>query len=211
MNPPNFNRVARIYRWAEYAALGPLLQRVRTYFVPALVSARQTLVLGDGDGRFLHALLHSNAHTDATAIDGSRTMLRLLEQRNAFAASRLRTQEADLRHFEPSSDSDLVVTHFVLDCFAQGDVDALIRRVAKHTTPHACWVVSDFGLPRTPIARCAATLYISALYMTFRVLTGLQTRALPHHAEALRSTGFERIERKEWMGGFLFTELWQRR
>ena len=55
---PNFDRVARLYRWAEYLLLGPLLARTRKHFLPQLTSATHALVLGDGDGRFLAHLLH---------------------------------------------------------------------------------------------------------------------------------------------------------
>ena len=43
---PNFDRVARGYRWAEYLALGPLLERTRTRHLDALPGAGQALVLG---------------------------------------------------------------------------------------------------------------------------------------------------------------------
>ena len=44
----NFDRLARPYRWLEYATFGRTLERCRFHFLPALTSARRALVLGDG-------------------------------------------------------------------------------------------------------------------------------------------------------------------
>jgi hypothetical protein len=113
--PPNFDSVARIYRWAEYLTLGPLLQRTRTHFLPRLLHCRQALVLGDGDGRFLARLFQQNPNLQAVAVDTSSTMLQLLAQRcptaqtvradamtfiEAFASPHLNNNEAS-PHFTP--------------------------------------------------------------------------------------------------------------
>ena len=78
---PNFDRVARVYRWAEYLSLGPLLQRTRTHFLPQLATSKRAFVLGDGDGRFLCKLLAQNKDLYATTVDSSAQMLALLRAR----------------------------------------------------------------------------------------------------------------------------------
>ena len=78
---PNFNRIARPYRWLEYLTLGPALTRCRTHFLPQLAACRTALVLGDGDGRFLAGLLAANPDLRADAVDTSATMLQLLTRR----------------------------------------------------------------------------------------------------------------------------------
>lgn len=209
--PASFDAVARVYRWAEYAALGPLLERVRMHFLPRLADRREARVLGDGDGRFLAALLRANPAVRATAVDASAGMLALLEKRCAFAAKRLRVERADILSAEwPATPPDLVVTHFVLDCFAQEEVDQIARAVARYAAPDAVWLVSDFGRPRSRMLTPFAAAYIRALYLAFRVLTGLRTQRLPDTERALSLAGFTRVERREWMSGFLYTELWAR-
>jgi SAM-dependent methyltransferase len=207
---PNFDRVARIYRWAEYAALGPLLQRARTHFLPQLEDRHHALVLGDGDGRFLAALLRANPNLHATAVDFSAEMLTLLRQRCAFAADRLTTLHADILTFTPSTPADLIVTHFVLDCFPQPTLDRLTHALAQHTTPHTLWLVSDFGHPRSRVFAPFAALYIRTLYLAFRILTNLRTHQLPDPSRALSLAGFTRTARRDWLNGFLYTELWHR-
>ena len=130
---PNFNRVARIYRWAEYMSLGPLLQRTRTHFLPQLGERRAALLFGDGDGRFLVRLFDQNLAVHATAIDISATMLQLLRRRCSAFEARLQTIQASALDAEVPAGTDLVVTHFFLDCLTQAEVESLAQNIASRT------------------------------------------------------------------------------
>ena len=208
---PNFDRVARIYRWAEYLALGPLLERTREHYLPQLDACRQALVLGDGDGRFLARLLHRNRGLQAVAVDTSAMMLHLLRSRCAFAADRLRTTQASALTLNPPPNTDLVVTHFFLDCLTQPEIDNLTQRIAGQLPPGALWLVSDFAIPSNTALRPIAKLNIASLYLAFRLLTGLRTQQLPNPQSALTAAGLVRIARYERLGGLLYTEIWQHR
>lgn len=208
---PNFDRVARIYRWAEYLALGPLLERTREHYLPQLTPCRHALLFGDGDGRFLARLLQRNKNLQATAVDSSATMLQLLRNRCAFAADRLTPINASAFDFSVPSDTDLIVTHFFLDCLTQPELEILAQRIAHNVRPGSLWLVSDFAVPDNAALRPLAKLYIASLYFGFRLLTGLRIRQLPDPHTALTSAGFIRTAHHERLGGLLYTELWQRR
>jgi SAM-dependent methyltransferase len=100
---PNFNRIARIYRWAEYLTLGPLLIRTRNHFLPQLTHCRRALILGDGDGRFTANLLERQPKLHAFAVDTSATMLSLLRQRCRHSISRLQTLQASALDLFPTT------------------------------------------------------------------------------------------------------------
>jgi ubiquinone/menaquinone biosynthesis C-methylase UbiE len=209
----DFDRVARIYRWAEYASLGPLLQRARKHFLPELRACRRAMVLGDGDGRFLARLMAQNTEMQAVAIDTSVAMLELL-RRNCMRAAqdaetRPRLALASALETMPAPETDLIVTHFFLDCLAQSEVDTLTKSYAARLRPGTLWVVSDFALPHAPWLRPLAAAYIRALYFAFRVLTGLRVTRLPDAQTALERAGFTRVLRKEFARGLVYTELWR--
>lgn len=205
-----FDRIARPYRLLEYLTLGQLLERTRLHFLPHLLTARNALIFGDGDGRFLARLFAANPVVHATAIDVSREMLRLLRQRCSADADRLSTCQIDALCFTPPEGQryDLVVTHFFLDCLTQTDIEVLVRRLTPALAPHTLWVVSDFQVP-PGLLRWPAELFVRGLYLAFRILTGLQTTQLPHPASALETAGFRCIGKQRLMAGILTTELWQ--
>jgi ubiquinone/menaquinone biosynthesis C-methylase UbiE len=210
---PDFDRVARIYHWAEYASLGPLLQRARTHFLPQLRECRQALALGDGDGRFLARLMAQNPEMQTVAVDTSARMLELLRKNCAYAApdaeKRLTLVHASALETMPPPETDLIVSHFFLDCFTQEDVDTLAQSYAAMLKPGTLWVVSDFALPRAMWLRPFAAAYIRMLYFAFQMLTGLRVTRLPEIGAALERAGFARVELREFAGGLIYTELWR--
>jgi hypothetical protein len=229
--PPNYNGIARAYRWLEYLTLGPLLQRTRTAHLARLQSSQQALILGDGDGRFTAALLATNPAIHIQAVDASAVMLHLLQTRCAPFNPRLTITQTDIRDpthyipgapsqtapsFEvgsnaqpPTSTPDLVVTHFVLDCLTQPEVDSLIAQLTPHLTPKALWLVSDFSIPAGPM-HWPARIYVRLLYLAFRILTGMTPTRLPNHALPLTRSGFTLIAERRLLFGILISQLWQR-
>lgn len=207
-----FDRVALLYRVMEYLSFGPLLERCRFFHLPALLSCRRALVIGDGDGRFLARLLPANPQLHADAVDSSPAMLRLLAGRVAAmgAQDRLTTLCADARTSLPAASGyDLVVTHFFLDCLSAAEAEQLIARVRARLAPGALWLVSEFQVPAAGRLRAwLARSVIAALYAAFRLLTGLTVRQIPPWRESLALSGFHCEAARTWLGGLLVSELW---
>ncbi len=207
---PNFDRIARAYRWLEYGTLGPLLERTREHFLPRLTECRAALVLGDGDGRFTARMMAMHPEMRVHAVDLSPAMMKLLETRVARvgARERLRTTVGNALQFEPDGQVDLVVTHFSLDCLTQQEVELLVSRLRPDLSAGALWLVSDFQAP-VGWLQVPCKLLIRGLYLAFRVLTGLRATRVPAYQETLRLAGFVRVGEHLEMGGLLTTELWQ--
>jgi hypothetical protein len=53
----SFDRLAPHYRWLEWVLAGRKLQRCRTAFLDEIGRADATLLVGEGNGRFLGELL----------------------------------------------------------------------------------------------------------------------------------------------------------
>jgi SAM-dependent methyltransferase len=221
MNPtqPNFNSIARPYRFLEYLTLGPTLQNCRIHFLPALLQQKSALILGDGDGRFLSKLLAAHPTLQADAVDASSSMLDLLQARchaaypTAHSIARLTTHHTDalsfVRALPPTRHYDLIVTHFFLDCLTQSELDALIETLTPHLQPGTLWLLSDFRVPAHGFARPIARTLIRSLYLIFRLLTGLRTTRLPDHATPLTIAGLTLTHRHHSLAGLLTTEIWR--
>lgn len=212
MNRPlNFDRLAPLYRWMEWATFGPFLARARRAFLADTEQAKRALILGDGDGRFTVRLLRSNPHVQVDALDISPAMLAALLRRAGPHRPRIRTLAADLRAVPADAlqgPYDLVVTHFFLDCLSTAHIEALTQALRPHLAPNALWIVSEFATPATWFGRHVAHPLVSVLYWAFGLLTGLPIRRLPDYSQALQHAGFTRLRQKPWLQGLLVSEIW---
>jgi len=212
---PNFDSVARAYRWMEYFCFGRILERCRFHFLMRCAHARHALVLGDGDGRFTARFLALNPRVQVDAIDASPVMLAILRERARqncqHVDTRLLTIQSDIRRFTPTGkDYDVVISHFFLDCLTDSDVIALIKRLLPSMKQDAMWLVSEFAVPEKGCRRLAARMLIRSLYCAFFVLTGLHVRHIPNYSRAFVNNGFHLVEKAAYLGGMLITEVWER-
>ncbi|MGO9336178.1 MAG: class I SAM-dependent methyltransferase [Terracidiphilus sp.] len=211
--PPDFNRLARFYRWMEFFSFGPWLGLTRRTFLGDLVHCQHALVLGDGDGRFTGRLLQANPTIRVDAVDASGAMLQALLGRAASHADRVRVHVADVRAWQPTAPIaaapyDLIVTHFFLDCLTTEEIETLAEKLHSAVAPGALWIVSEFAIPPGWFGRFIALPLVSSLYFSFGWLTGLEVRSLPDHAAALLRSGFRRLDRRSRLGGLLIAERW---
>ncbi len=206
---PDFNGLAALYRWMEYATFGPWLCWCRCAFLPELKRSRRALVLGDGDGRFTARLLATNAMVQMDAVDASASMLRSLLRRTESHAYRVSVYCADACRWQAGSPPyDLIVTHFFLDCLTTAEVRNLAKRLRGAIAPGALWLVSEFAVPQNRFGRWIARPVVAVLYQAFGLLTGLKVRSLPDHVASLRDAGFTLEKRRTWLGGLLVSQLW---
>jgi hypothetical protein len=211
--PPNFNRIAGLYRWMEFFSFGPWLALTRRAFLPNLIHARHALVLGDGDGRFTARLLRENQSVRIDAVEASAAMLEALLCRAKRHAGRVQVHLADVRSWEPPAPVvappyDLIATHFFLDCLTTREILTLAGKLRSAVTGSALWVVSEFAIPPGSAGRLIVRPLLATLYFSFGVLTGLAVRTLPDHQHALRRAGFTLLEQRSRLGGLLIAELW---
>ncbi len=196
----NCDRIARWYRWLEYAGFGRALERRREAFLADVSTARRVLALGDGDGRALAALLKAAPNAKIDYIDISPRMLDLARARAGEDRVAYRHDDA-LTTPLPVNEYDLIVTHFFLDCFDQETQARLVARVTRAATPEARWLVSEFRRPG---------LLVRTLYLFFRAATGLKTQCLVDHHPLFYRHGFRLARTQSAWRGLLASELWQR-
>jgi SAM-dependent methyltransferase len=214
MTRPTFDRLAPLYRWLEWATYGGLLQWCRTAHLAELADRRRALVVGDGDGRFLAALLRANRAVTADSVDASPRMIALARREVARVpggSDRVRFLVADVRTDPlPAAGYDLVVTNFLLDCFPADQLKGVVQRLSRAAAPRARWVVGDFAEPAGRWRRAAARLVLAGMYAFFRAATGIPARRLVNPDPLLAAEGFVPLSRRERLGGFLVSTLWDR-
>ena len=121
-SPPNFDRLAGIYRWLEWLTFGPFLSLCRHAYLDRLNGRRRALIFGDGDGRFTAPFSAPIPNPDRGCRCQSCHAVATGPPRGLPRRSR-KTCSTDARAWNPSrSEYDLVVSHFFLDCLSTQEI-----------------------------------------------------------------------------------------
>lgn len=205
----NADPIARGYRFLEYATFGNLLWRTRTHYIDQLKDKHRILIAGEGDGRFLAALLNLNSQAQIDLYDNSAKMIELAKTRTKQHAHRLTFHQADLLKTEfPTNTYDAVVANFIFDCFNNDELTQLISKLKQSTAPDAIWLIGDFAIPASGLSRWTAMLLTKLLYAVFAITTELKTRNLPDYETLLWNAGLRRIDRYGRLAHLLTAQTW---
>ncbi len=209
----SFDRLASAYRTLETLAFGAALQRCRTALLEELQSARQILIVGEGNGRFLVELLRVNPEAQVVCLDSSQRMIGLAQARvrqerpDDVARVQFLCQSIAEVEFE-NGRYDGLVTNFFLDCF-ETSLPGVIAKIAQSATADATWLISDFRIPERGFGRWEAGFLIGVMYRFFRVFTRIEAARLTSWESSLHAHGFQRRRRELLRHGTLTSELWK--
>jgi len=143
------------------------------------------LIVGEGDGRFLCELLCVHPKTDIDCIDASERMLQLTRSRvrrtRPESMAHVRFFHQDILDWSPRHSYDLLVTHFLLDCFDSEELELIVAKLAETAREDAVEFVtipeSERRVVRLQINGRTIHAPTAALIYQFReVLAGRQTR-----------------------------------
>jgi ubiquinone/menaquinone biosynthesis C-methylase UbiE len=210
----SFDPVALHYRWLETVVFGAALQRSRTRWIGSLPTPKRALLVGEGNGRFLCELVKVHPETLIDCVDASPRMLACardrLRREAVDAGDKVLFLRRDIRSWAPSHAYDLVVSHFVLDCFERDDVEQIVEKLARAASPGAVWLLADFTVPPRGWPRAAARVLLAVMYGFFRVTAGIAARCLVDPAPYLEQSGFVLRSRSVIRAGTVRSDLWVR-
>jgi ubiquinone/menaquinone biosynthesis C-methylase UbiE len=208
----SFDPIATHYRWIETLAFGRALQRARTRWLPDIARPKHVLIVGEGDGCFLRELLRAHPKIRIDCADASANMLQLarkrIERSSPESLDHVRFLHRDIRKWSPTHAYDLLVTHFVLDCFPKEEMQMIVAKLAAAASNNAIWLLSDFTVPKQPLARLHATVWIHAMYAFFRLTTRISARTIVDPTPFLVDHGFVRIKRSLSRSRMIKSELY---
>ncbi|HSV63279.1 MAG TPA: class I SAM-dependent methyltransferase [Chthoniobacterales bacterium] len=208
----SFDAIAPWYRALETIAFGNALQRARVACLDAIGSPRRALIVGEGNGKFLAALLQRQPLIRIDCVDGSERMLELARghvlQRVSDEISRVAFLQHDVTTWTPNDRYDLIVTHFLLDCFSVQQVGSIIAKLAQAAAPNATWLLADFRIPEAGFARAHARAGLAVMYRFFRSVARIEARELVDPSPFLRAEGFVLERQILFRFGMLKSELW---
>lgn len=211
----SFDALAPWYRTLEGIAFGNALQRCRVACLGEIAAPRCALIVGEGNGRFLSELLRLHPGVEVDCIDASDRMLRLARkrvEREPGDGKRVRFLHEDiLSWIAPERHYDLVVTHFVLDCFPEAELAGVVKKLARAATDDARWLHADFCLPARGVARLRARGCLATMYWFFRITARIPASELIDPTPFLRAEGFALARQHFFRRGMLKSEMWERK
>jgi SAM-dependent methyltransferase len=207
----SFDALAPCYRALETITFGDSLQRARVAFLGEIGSPRRGLIVGEGNGRFLAELLRTQPAIEVDCVDASKRMLQLARQRLGRDAKRVRFLREDIRSWRPlHGQYDLIVTHFLLDCFTADHVADIVTKLSLAATTNTLWLLADFRIPSAGFNRLRARVWLATMYAFFRVAAGIEARQLVDPSPFLRAAGFTLERQSLFRHRMLKSELWRR-
>ncbi|MDP0494795.1 MAG: class I SAM-dependent methyltransferase [Verrucomicrobiota bacterium JB024] len=208
---PGFDRVARLYPRLERLAYGQRLERGRRAFLPELAACRNLLLLGEGNGRFLQALLTANPSCTTTVVEISPRMIACARARLA-PKQRTRVswiEGSALNAGLPDAAFDAVVTHYLFDLFEPADQARLLQRGLKALAPGGLWQDTEFQTDGpTRLARLRNRLLLTASYRFLGALCDFPARRLADHLPLMLAAGLT-LEREQGFGHHFTARLWR--
>lgn len=211
----SFDAIAPWYRTLEWIAFGDALQHCRVACLGEIAAPHRALVVGEGNGRFLCELLRLHPEVEVDCIDASQRMLqsarKRVEQELRNRGERIRFLHHDIASWSPPQHQyDLVVTHFVLDCFPEAALAGITKKLALAATADANWLLADFCVPHKGMARLRARGWLTAMYLFFRITARIEARELVDPTPLMRAEGFVLARQHPFRKGMLKSEMWRR-
>ena len=209
----SFDHIAFLYRFLEGMAFGPLLQRARVIHLEQIASAKEILLAGEGNGRFLEALLSVNPHCRVTCIDKSRAMLDLARNRiRKSDEKRVCFKNIDLTSAcLPSVRYDAIVTHFFLDCFSCPTLKLLLPKLAACLNQNGMWLLADFIDPsKQGMLGLFQRSAMRFMYAFFKSTCSIEAHELCDPKDMLLSLGMQETKRQTYLKGWIISLVYEK-
>lgn len=210
----SFDRIAPHYRWLERILAGEKLQCCRLAFLEEIPVPETILILGEGHGRALAACCRQFPHAAITVVEASARMIATAREylrKDGLSVARVHFLHINaLTWTPPVAAYDLIVTHFFLDCFNPEQLARFIPVLARAARPQANWLVADFQMAPSGLARLRSQAILALMYAFFRCTTRLSASRLADPSPWLTAAGFRPHRKQSWEWGLLHTTWWHR-
>ena len=208
-----FDRIASTYGLLENLAFGKSLQKARIAHLKQIKGAREILLAGEGNGRFLEVLLAKNLHCKVTCMDKSQSMLNLAQRRiGNSGVNRVTFQKIDLTmEAIPENKYDALVTHFFLDCFRPKTLLDLLHQLGNSLQHGGKWLLADFVEPnKKNLLGGFQSSILRLLYYFFYKTSGIEAKKVCCPKQIMHSLNMREMGHKSFLRGWITSSTYEK-
>ena len=190
----NFNSLAPIYDRLVHLVFGCRLWKAQEYHLHKIQPTHSVLILGGGTGRIMKWLTDCNV----TYLEMSESMI-AKAKKNGTANFIC----ADYLHVDLERTFDWIICPFFLDCFPERDLITVLEKIKSQLKSDGQLIVTDFEEKTL-----GQKFLVKSMIVFFRVFASLPVTRLQPIRSKIQSQGFQSIEQKSFLSGFIFSDLY---
>jgi ubiquinone/menaquinone biosynthesis C-methylase UbiE len=195
-----FDVLAPLYDRFASLVYGSAIHEAQLFFLKAIPSSANVLILGGGTGWLLAELLKMQPEAKVWYIEAS---VKMLEQAQRKLSEQQKSQVKFIHGTEDSIPREIqfhaVITGFYLDLFLPATLRRVIDTIAASLVPGSVWLVSDFIARKVWWQR----ILLKVMYTFFRWCCGIEAKQLPPWEQYMTAHGWELREEQLFFHGFI--------
>ena len=208
-----FDLLAPFYDVLCLCSSGKVLSNSQRTFLGELLSCKRALLIGGGTGGFLVDLLDACPELEIVSLDISFQMHEQSKAKILKLGADIRRVEfvqGSIEQFSFCNEFDLVITNYYLDLYTTSELSEKVKFINKALTQNALWLFTDFNDQVLGMRKHLFRIVIGALYLPFRLLTGIETKRLPDFETVFGEYPLEQTKVQYYLFGLLQAKLFKK-
>ena len=208
-----FDLIAPVYDFAKRLFFGSAPDRAASYWLNELPSQGEILIVGGGTGDLLLPLFAAHPEARVCYLDLSERMINKARNRVSTSIPKHTEQitfiKGTVQDLPDDYQCNVVITPFVLDSLTDPDLIETTTWIRSSIISGGHWLWADFTLSKSR-ARLVSKVIISALYLFFRLVCGLERSRLPNWEKLFSDLDLQLIKERKFSGGMISSRLYRK-
>jgi len=198
----NFDSIARIYDLLTFLIFGMTIQRSQIRLVENIKKGDNVLIVGGGTGWILPYIL-ARVPGSIQYVDASKKMIALARKKVGLSQCPVNFIHKSIQEYQDSDKYDVVITFFVLDLFAQPNLNAIMHKLKNFLKEDGHWLFADFKA--TNVWQQA---FVEVMYKFFKITCNLENTTLPSFTRLFDQFKLRLINADTYLGGMIQSNVY---
>jgi ubiquinone/menaquinone biosynthesis C-methylase UbiE len=202
----SYQNAAWFYDRLSRVVYGRALIRAQVFLLQFIPPHTKVLIVGGGTGWILEEItrLHPEG-LHLTYIEVAPAMMALSKKRD-IGTNEVIFITAPVEEGELDNDFNILITPFLFDNFTEANFQRLFHHLKHALKPGGLWLNCDFQRS----GHWWHAILLQAMFIFFRLVCQIEANHLPAILAAFANSDCIEIERKEFFGGFILSQVFKK-